>query len=247
MSSVIKTWSPSALKAYEECPRRTKYERVDYLCPKCFKGRLNKRGTCDKCGREKPPEAPALARGTALHEEAEMYIRGQRKTIHPDLKKVAKELRLLKADYAKQKVRVELNLAFTQDWKMTGWTDEDVYVRFKVDVLHFPEPKLSVVKDWKTGKLRPGEVFDDQLMGYAVASLTAGFGERTRAELIFTDQGQTVTSEAGELTLVQLPKAQKALDKRASKMMNDPKFNPRPGNYCRWCAFSANNGGPCRF
>jgi len=153
----------------------------------------------------------------------------------------------LRAAYKQQKCRVELDLAFTKDWRLTQWMAQDVYVRFKMDVIHLLDGKRSEITDWKTGRFKPEEEFDDQLNGYAVAALTAGFGEETTAQLCFTDQGQTVRSEAGTLKRSDLGKAQKALDARAKRMFVDKVFPPRAGNSCRWCPFSSNKGGPCEY
>lgn len=251
----FKTWSPSALKDYEECPRKAMLDRSKKLCKLCFKGVMVKR-RCVACGASEPPKGEALVRGEVIHEAAEMYIRGQLPKVSPDLKKVAPTLKALRDGYKKGRVRVELELAFTRAWKMTEWLAQDVYVRFKLDVLQLQDKKESVVRDWKTGRFKPEamEEYADQLNGYAVATLTAGFGESVRSFLTFTDHGNDVPAPGenprriGELTLAKLPEAQSALDKRAARLLNVTQdFVPKAGRPCRYCAYSTNKGGPCQF
>jgi hypothetical protein len=287
----FKTWSPSALRDYESCPRKAALDRIVKLCVTCFTGSyrwMDGVQQCSHCGGKPPAPGEALQRGTVIHAAAEAYISkrpGQAQPAKPrkgdvylgtsatklkgsgyldsikypfDLTNVRKDLvgadgipvpglDSLRKAYTDKQVRVELDLAFTKDWRLTQWMAKDVYVRFKLDVIHFLG-KLSSITDWKTGRYKPEEEFDDQLNGYAVATLTAGFGDETRAQLIFTDQGQVVTTEdAGKLKRSDLPKAQKAMDARAKRLFVDTTFPPRPGNSCRWCAFSTNRGGPCEY
>lgn len=242
--AAFRAWSPSALKDYEECPRRTMLERAKRLCRRCFQGVVRKQ--CSHCGEGEPPRGEALERGERIHRDAEMYIRGQGK-LTADLQKVRRQLGDLRSAYRQGQARVELQLAFTRKWKLTEWLAQDVYVRFKLDVLRLLGRTQSRVTDWKTGRYRPEEDFSDQLNGYAVAALSAGFGEEVEAELVFTDIGKPITTGAGRLTLPRLGQAQQALDRRARRMLSDQLFAPRPGRYCTWCRYSANAGGPCEF
>ncbi|HEY6007569.1 MAG TPA: PD-(D/E)XK nuclease family protein, partial [Geobacteraceae bacterium] len=206
-----------------------------------------------------------------IHAALEQYIRLQRKTLKGkgqidgkgqvifadfdkkrpvyqfDLTNLKKNIvEPLRKGYEERKVRCELDLAFTKEWKPCDWMASNVYVRLKMDVMHIVGDK-TVVTDWKTGRFKPEEEFDDQLSAYAVGALSAGFGEETSARLIFTDEGQVVNTDAGNLTRIQLPKAQKEWDKRAKKMLTDTMFVPKPAMHCRWCPYSANKGGPCKF
>lgn len=271
----ITAWSPSALRAYEQCPRKTQYERCQKLCTWCFGGTVKKAGgvlQCNKCGKTPPPNGEALDRGTVIHAAIEHYIRLQRNVLKGkgqisakgqviytgfdkklpvfpfDLTNLKKDIiEPLRKGYEARKVRTELDLAFTKEWKPCDWMASNVYVRLKMDVLHILDEKRTKVTDWKTGRFKPEEEFDDQLSAYAVGSLTAGFGEETEANLIFTDEGQVVSTDAGNLKKSQLPKAQKMWDKRAKAMLTDTMFIPKPAMHCRWCPFSANKGGPCKF
>lgn len=269
----LKAWSPSALKAYEECPAKTKYERVQKLCVLCFQGSYTRHNgviTCAKCGRNPPPNGEALDRGTVIHAAIETYIRLQtnkvkgkgqidnrgqviwtgfdkkRPVFDFDLKNIKSIITPLRKGFEARKVRTELDLAFTKEWKPCDWMASDVYLRIKMDALEAIEDE-SEVTDWKTGRFKPEQEFNDQLNIYSVGALTAGFGKQTKSRLVFTDEGQQVATESGQLTIAQLPKAQKEWDKRAKKMLVDKSFVPKPAMHCRWCPYSANKGGPCKW
>lgn len=224
----IYSWSPSRLGAYENCPASAKYKYIEKL---------------------PEPPSPTLDRGIEIHKGAEDYVTHRTRKLHEDLQnpKVKKLLGVLRKDYKLKKVRVELELAFTREWKPCHWLAKDVYVRFKLDVLHLRPGKSALVIDWKTGKFKPDGEYDQQLSAYAVGALSSGLVESVTAQLVFTDCGEVVERPAGTLTLKDLPKAQKLWDKKAKAMLSDTRFAPRPGNSCRWCPFSTNRGGPCKF
>lgn len=254
----LTSWSPSSLKAYEECAQRLRYEKVEKLCQKCFGGAVLKvRGvlSCTKCGQPPPPEGVHLATGNVIHGAAEMFIRGQGGDKVPDglrNSKVSKLLKVLRQGYKDRVVRVELELAFTSSWKPTEWFSKEAWVRMKMDVIHLLGEGVVRVIDWKTGQFKPAD-YDDALNVYAVGSLTAGLGQRAEAQLVFTQSGDFVpekppkAGEAGWLELKDLARAQTTWERRVKPMLNDTVYAPRPGAYCRHCPFSRNKGGPCEY
>ena len=109
---MIVSWSPSSYDKYVSCPRRAKYDLVDKLCPACFKGRLEgwDPQVCAGCG--KSPEVPKpLARGTKIHEAAELYIGGQSK-LNAELRNVQMELKRLKLAFEAGSVLLEHKFVF---------------------------------------------------------------------------------------------------------------------------------------
>lgn len=223
------SWTVSKLGQYNKCPAQAKFKNLDKL---------------------PEPPSPALARGSEIHEAAEMYVAGRMPKLAEELKhpKIKALLDKLKAEYKLKKVRVELELAFTRQWKPCHWLAKDVYVRFKIDCVHFLKDGAVYVIDWKTGKFKPNDPeYDDQLHAYCTAILSTGLAKTAQAALVFTDTGDVVEREGQPLTLAQLPAAQKGWDKKAKPMLADTRHAPRPGNACRWCAYSANKDGPCEF
>lgn len=222
-----KSWTPTKLAQYEECPAKAMYKHIDKL---------------------PEPPSPALDRGTEIHDAAANYITRRKPGLHDALhgKKTKKQLALLQKEYKAKKVRVELELAFTKEWKPCHWLAKDVYVRFKIDVVHFLKAGRVRVIDWKTGKFKPNEEYNDQLEAYQLALLVSGLAKEVESTLWFTDSDDVVDSE-DVYTLKDLPALKAKWEKRAKPMLSDTKHAPRPGKGCWFCPFSTNKGGPCEF
>jgi hypothetical protein len=222
------SWTVSKLNMYDGCPAKAKYKHLDKL---------------------PEPDSPAMARGGEVHAHAEQYVTGREKKLADELqqKKVKSLVEKLKKDYKGKKVRVEMELAFNRAWKPCHWLAKDVYVRFKIDVVHFISDGLAVVIDWKTGKFKPEhEEYQEQLHAYCTALLSSGLAKKAKAMLVFTDSGDIVEGDE-TFELEDLPAMQQYWDKKAKPFLSDTKHAPRPGNGCRWCPYSTNKGGPCRF
>jgi hypothetical protein len=246
---MIYNWSPSRLFAYEECPRRTKYESVDKMCPTCFQGKMvwvDGSPVCDTCNRG-PEEAPALVRGTLIHAAAEEYIAGRRQDIDVDLQAIAEWLNLLRQEYQARRVRVEMMLALTKDWKICDWKSKQAWLRLKIDVAWFFEPRQVAVVDWKSGKVKKNGEYTDQLNIYNVGMVSAGLADAAQSKLIFTDHGIEVERPEATVHGENLEMFQKSWTRRANVMLTDTLFPAKAGGHCRWCAFSCNKGGPCDY
>lgn len=262
---MIKSWSPSRLEKYEQCPARAKYDIVQKLCPSCFAGKL--RGDfgetqyCDSCGA--PQEVPGpIARGTIIGESLEMYVNGTTSDLHHEIKhpKVLEIAKDLRAKFETGKVKVEHSLVFDKDWRQCAGDDWNrAWLRVKLDVQISPEPSVVRIIDWKTGGIdkrtgavRAEEKYNDQLNLYAVAALTAyPTVERTEAALVFVDCGArfdpVVERPAGVLTRADLPKAHKRWSNRAKAILSDRIYAPRPSGLCGYCPFRKDAGGPCQY
>lgn len=232
MAQQITAWSPSRLATYEECPRRAKYKYIDKLPDR---------------------NSPAMARGIAIHESADAYIRWQIKSLAPSLLPVKKLITELRNEYKQRLVRTELDVAVDRNWTPCDWMDPKVYLRVKVDVIRLTEDKSTCqVIDWKTGKFKPvdsklGAAYDDALNLYACVALALGFARQASACLVFTDEGKTVSRPKGTVSLSVLGREQRRWAQRVKPLLNDTIFEAKPGDQCRWCVYSCNKGGPCEF
>lgn len=223
----ITAWSLSRLTTYEGCPRQAYYK---------FVKKLNE------------PKGQAMERGIKIHEQAEaLLVRGGR--VPADLKLMEEQLKELK----KLKPLVEIEYAFTAKWEPTDWfgSIKPAWCRVKADALVPPvadadEPEVRVI-DFKTGKIKAHGEYDDQLELYGLAGLlTFPTAVRATGELWFLDHNEVV--QAAEPVLrAQAPKLQKKWELRVKKMLNDKRFDPKPGNSCRWCHFRRANNGPCEY
>ena len=230
------TWSPSKLGCYEECPARACYKYI---------------------GKLPDPGGPALVRGSFVHEQCEHYIAGRIKALadiyqgspldwHPD---TVGELKRLRKAYPKGKVRTELDLGLTAGWAKCDWMATDVWVRAKVDIVELdPKKGALIITDWKTGKYKPDGEYDDQLGLYCAALLSA-FPEYkvAHSRLWFTDVGKEVTRDAGTLERKDLERAQQGWAVRAARMFKDTEHAPTPSPGCRWCPYTVQKNGPCKF
>lgn len=224
----ITAWSYSRWTMYEECPYKA-HLKINL--------------------KMKEPPNTAMDRGSDIHKMAENYAKGT-------LTKIPAELKPLKAQFAEVRkvegIRTEMEAAFTASWEPCDWFDKNTWVRIKIDLLIPPTKKSNVVRivDHKTGRFKPGN-YEPQLELYAIPALiqypTADY---VSPELWFTDHG-IVYPRAEDKSAIYRPKDLPALKKlwtsRVKPMLSDTKFAPRPGNYCRWCAFSKAKGGPCKF
>lgn len=218
----ISQWSYSRWQVYETCPKRAYFKFVKKM---------------------PEPGGEALERGAEIHGEAEAFLRKPGKVVPHSLKLVAKEVQAL----AKKNAQAELELAVTREWSKTGWFDQDVWARAKVDAWHMDQTGSVEVVDWKTGKHRPGDIgYTTQLELYAVfAFAVEPDAKEVQTKLVFTDHGK---SEVKEFKRAQFDTLKKTWEKRTLPMLSDKVFPARPSDSaCRWCTFRKSKGGPCEF
>lgn len=253
---MITSWSPSRLDKYESCPARAKYDIIEKLCPLCFNGKLTGYDApkCSHCDRT-PEVPPPLARGTKIHEELEMCVTGRRAKPPTGLDGIWPLVHKLRDDYKDGKVRVETDFVLGRDWSVISKFSKEAWIRTKVDVLWLKSPKEVLVIDWKTGgvdkdsgKPKADAKYADQLDVYATVVLSAlPDVESVTTKLIFVDAIKDQEVAQKPLHRKDLKKHQAMWEKRTKAILSDKVFAPRPGYPCRWCPFTKNVGGPCRF
>lgn len=183
------------------------------------------------------PDSPAASRGSEIHSLAELYIKGDLKQLPVELEQVSEFLEPLMGG------QTELQLAFTKDWEACSWFGPQVYCRVVFDVVKVDGAR-GVVVDHKTGKQRQEE-HTDQLRLYALTSFVQWPEvEEIEAQILYIDHGERMRMTFKRDSL---PELKEYWDNRASKMMADDIFSPKPNPGCRWCAFSKSKGGPCIF
>ncbi len=220
----ITQWSFSRWSTYDECPYRAKLLFIE---------------------KRKAPGSPAMDRGDRIHKAAEAFVKGETKTLDPELKPVAKDI----LRYKKLAARPEIMLAVTREWVSTGWFDANVWARIKIDVLALVTKKkvtTAEVVDYKTGKFKPeSESYTKQLSLYAAGTLAVHPQvARVETKLLFTDHNKEVKET---YTRDELPALKAAWEERVAPMLADTVFAPRPGWYCKWCHFSKAKAGPCEY
>lgn len=228
----ISAWSFSRWSTYTECPAKARYKFVDKL---------------------PEPQHPAAARGEAIDKWAREFIEGKRSSLSAELVKLKAGFTRLRQGFKQRRVKAQLEIAVTREWKPTGWFSGDAWGRFKLDVLELvpavkKQPALARVIDVKSGKLRTGDdtPYEDQLESYAVGALSTAVGAIVAPELWFTDHGVVMPSDRRPVVkLADLAKLQQRWTQLVTPMLSDTVFSPRPGSYCNYCHFRKDNNGPC--
>jgi hypothetical protein len=211
-------WSYSRLAVYRECPFKACKKFLDKL---------------------PEPEGPALAKGTAMHKTCESFLKGEVKALPEMLKPFRNEVK----DIKKFLVGTELQWAFSQDWKPTGWFDKNCWLRIVVDAASQPKPDLLLIDDWKSGRIYEDK--QDQLDLYDLGGLLLNPEVKlVKSRFIYIDQG---VIKENQLDRKDIEKAKTHWRKETIKMMLDTTFAPRPGDYCRFCYLRKSAGGPCKF
>lgn len=212
-------WSYSRLSTWEECPRQFQYSYIENL-------------------PSSRPDSPAATRGSAIHDKADKYLKGQLTTYPFEFVKVSAHLISLK----EKKAWSEMKLAVKQDWTPCDYKDGEAYFRAIIDVLYM-DNTVAHIEDHKTGQTYPDHVIQ---LGDYVPLVAAHYpADEYVTRLIYVDQG-----------IVTPPKITKAnrikpirmlLDGRIKNAEDDDIFPLKPGQHCKWCNYSMRYGGPCAY
>lgn len=221
----ITAWSYSRYNDYEKCPALAKYKHVD---------------------RMKEPDSPVMAHGSAVHEQAAQFITGKLKQLPEELVKVKSDMQR----FHLAKAHCEEQWAFNAEWEQVDWFARDAWLRIMVDAHYLDVKKNGALRnttvyiiDHKTGKHHPEHALQRSL--YALgAFLRYPDAKLVVVRHLYVDHGE---EDSDSFKPSQLAKLKADWLKRIAPMMNDTRFAPRPGNYCRWCFFSKAKGGPCQY
>lgn len=219
------SWSISRYHDWKECPARAKYKHIDKI---------------------KEAGSAAMTRGTDIHTLADRYILGMVRSIPKELKQLSVEYKQLRAMGVKRQVTIELMWGMTANWAPIAWDNwSQCWVRVKMDAHYMlPDENVLGIDDHKTGRIKE-EQHAEQLELYAISGLVYFPKVPTvRARLLYTDHGKV-----SELIVPrkELPKLEKAWEKRVKPMFSDTRFFPKPGRHCSWCPHSKSKDGPCPY
>ncbi len=229
----ITAWSYSRLKDFEQCPLKAYLKYV-----------------------EKRPDdhmdRSAADRGTMVHNACEAFVKGEGDFIK-EMAKFRDYFGALRTDYENGTVVVEEDWGFDSDWLSTGWFDDDVWCRMKLDNFRMTAEEdkgvvAGVATDYKTGKKYGNEVSHGQQgQIYAIGSFFRyPTLETVDVEFLYLDQGQTTKRNyTREKAMRLLP----SWNKRAAAMTEATDYPPKPNKMtCMWCPFGPQNGdGSCEW
>jgi hypothetical protein len=217
----FQAWSYSRLSDYEACPRRAKYKHLDRLVE---------------------PSGPALQRGSDIHKECEGYVTGRLTELPKSLARFPEEFAALRA---RKDVECERQLAVTSSWQPCDWFAANAWLRVVVDATYAgaADEAGRVLLDYKTGRVYPDKVDQLDLYGLIAFAYHPGI-KRVDSAFWYLDAGEVI---ARSLVVTELDKLKKKWTKRVAPLLADERFDPKPGDPCRWCHFGQAGkakGGP---
>jgi CRISPR/Cas system-associated exonuclease Cas4 (RecB family) len=220
----ISTVSFSRLEVFEKCPYQAKLRYLDK--------------------RPEPPtvDSSARDRGTELHKIAEDFIQAKRDDVGT-LVKSKDSLEICRSYFTEGRAEVEQNWGYTKDWGVTGWFDNDIYLRVKCDVvLNVSEYEAEIV-DWKSGRKDGNEIkHTNQGQLYVLAAFVRKPElQLARARFEYVDHGKKLERT---YTRADVPRLMDVWTRRLAAMTEATRFPPKPNKLnCKYCPFSSNNGG----
>lgn len=228
--SKIRSWSYSRLLDFEACPLMAKFKILDCI---------------PEPERPLPPGKTEHAndRGTRVHNECELYVRGEG-PLPQEARYFEDEFKSLAAKFKKGMVSLEGEWGFDKQWQPVDW--KLAWLRVKLDAnVHLSGTHTAVI-DYKTGKKFGNEIkHGEQLQMYALAVfLRYPQVEHVTAELWYLDVNDlTRLDVARPIGLRQL----KPFDKRGRKMTEATEFPANPNAHsCRYCPYHpAKGSGHC--
>lgn len=242
MSGLIPTWSFSKLEHWS-CPYRVKLEYVDKI----------ERREAQGPGSAGEKRDTALERGKAIHEKAELFVRGEIAELPKELKKNAKifeETRELMQTNP-ERVLLEENWGIANDWTSAEWMAANVWGRVKVDRFVFldPEKTSAELTDYKSGKKEGNEVkHGQQGQIYTVTSFMRFPSlQVVRTQFEYVDHGKRSLPKiyTREQAMAFLP----SIDRRCRELTDATLFPPKPNRInCSWCPYGPSRGnGHCQY
>lgn len=209
------TWSFSALKNYQTCPRRY----YEYSIAKSID----------------EPESLPIREGHRVHSAFAARIK---EGVPLPLGLTMHEPMLARLVDAPGEIYAEQRLGLTSSFQAAEFFARNVWFRTVLDVVKIKPDGRAVIIDWKTGK-----VADDMTqLALSAATLFAHDARVTeiRAALVFTAYGEHIdeTYSRSDVTSIwasTLPKVNRLLDAHQTQH-----YPPNPGGLCRrWCAVTA--------
>ena len=217
--AVIKAWSFSALRSYEEC---------------AYRFRLKSEGA------PRPPYEENA--GTVIHNEAEAFVKGEG-PLTPALKRFEEEFQLEQELYAKGELSVEDEWGFDAEWRIASWND--AWLRMKLDQFHHvPGEDHALIVDHKSGKSW-GKELEHAQQGqiYTIAAFMRYPELQTvTAAFRYLKEGKQPSK-----TYFRDAKFDRLFERwtaRAERMLTDDELLPKPNkSHCRFCDYGPNEGG----
>lgn len=227
--SIIPSWSFSKAQTFDQCKFRA-YLMYGQKIP--------------EPPRPLPPGKTEHAndRGTRIHNDAELFVRGKG-PLTPELRKFTAEFEKLKRLHAAGMVSLEGEWGMDRNWEATEW--RTAWLRLKLDALVFLSPYEAIAVDYKTGKKFGNEVkHADQLQMYQLAT----FLRYPELEVVHTELWYLDVDELTPITY-QRPQGlrfRQRWDKKGNDITTAVDFPANPNVFsCRYCGYGPWGTGHC--
>jgi len=223
-TDTIRSWSFSRLLDFESCALKAYLKHVKRI--------------------PDPNPRTAADRGTAIHTEAELYIKGEA-DFTDNLKHFKKDFASLREHYKSGIVSLEGEWGFNEQWEPCSY--RTAWGRIKADGVVTLTPEHAVVIDFKTGRKFGNEIkHAEQCQLYALAAvIRQPKVQRVTTELWYLDQDDLTSVEMTRGQV--LNKLMKYYDNRMRRMTNAKRFPPNPNIMsCKYCPYGPKGTGDCK-
>jgi len=202
-------------------------------CPSSFKRKYLLKESVAEPTRS---SAPAMFRGTDIHNSIENFLLGRCNDLHKEISSYLPFVTGLRTN----KARPEVPFAFCSKWESLDFDDEEAEIRGYMDaVLVLPEQLM--VYEWKTGKEYDEHSLQRNLYGLAALLQNPDY-DKVRVITTYLDQMRNVETTYYRMMLDEY----KWMWERRINSTKPPQPYPmRPNWKCRYCGFSKNQGGKC--
>jgi hypothetical protein len=222
---VFAAWSFSRYKDHRTCPRYAHWRHI--------------------LKKPEGPKPPAMQRGGDIHKKGELYLLGRVRAVPASFAGFRKEMQELR----RAKAVAEGRWAMTAAWAAADFFDwANAWCRVVLDAHYCPAPRRARVIDFKTGRVYPDDNAE-QMDLYAVAALVHyPRAEDVDVELWYLDQPRGPDNpHVKRYSRRSAAAMQRRWRTKATPIMTDRRFPPRPGQQCGRCAYSKRKGGDCEF
>jgi hypothetical protein len=225
-SGLVKTWSYSTLKKFEQCGYAVYLSKVMKL---------------------PSTQGAAAKRGEEIHTKGELYIKGETGDFPVEYEGYKYQLEDLRAQYGEGAVHVEDEWGFTTKYDRVSWGDPAIWLRMKLDAFAFVSDTCAKIVDFKTGRKDGNEMaHGQQLQLYAIAA----FSSFPQLEYIHASDWYLDQKSQGplvhEYTRNEALGFRARWTTRAVTLTTATRFDPKPSaGACRWCDYA--KSGDCEW
>ncbi len=219
-------YSYSRLATFKKCPAKFKFAYIDKVDVPFI-------------------PSPAMERGTAIHDSLEQFMQGHSDQLHADIHEHYGQFFFGLRETFHGKIFPEHKWGLSWECVPCAYDAPNVMIRGYMDLKFVPEDDNVQVYEYKTGRVYPEHSHQQWLYG-VVALQEHPLVDGVDSTIIYLDQKQNKKIYYPQMMM---PEYLPALMRDIKEVEEHPidEFIPVPQFTCKWCQFSKDNGGPCKF